>query len=66
MSSTNGGEKMKCGNCRKEIDGDEAYTWLVKGEPANPRFCSSKCLYEYDSDYKLVEYEQVAIHEKKK
>lgn len=58
---------VKCSNrgCTREIDEDEAYTWLVKGEPAKPRFCSSKCLYEYDSGYELIEYERVAIHQKK-
>ena len=47
-------------NCGKRIDKDNSYTWLVNGKPANRRFCSAKCLYTYETGYKIIEEEEEA------
>jgi len=46
---TSEGVSLTCDWCGKRVPKGTGFTWLVNGKPANPRFCSSECLFKYDS-----------------
>ena len=51
MRINHNGVSLNCDVCNTPLDGKTSYTWIIeneKNEPANRRFCSVKCLTEWE------------------